>query len=84
MHKNSLLPISLGLMLIAVLLVVFLSPPGETVLAFNQNNLIRVAEYVKWTANIITVVLHLCLNFGLKILRAKALFLSTCSHSHIL
>ncbi|NLM51394.1 MAG: hypothetical protein GX197_01005 [Firmicutes bacterium] len=44
MHKNSLLPISLGLMLIAVLLVVFLSPPGETVLAFNQNNLIRVAE----------------------------------------
>jgi len=43
-HKKTIFQVSLSLMLAAVLLIVFLSPPGETVLAFNQDNLIRVAE----------------------------------------
>ncbi len=33
-----------GLLIVAVLLTVFLSPPNETVKAFNQSNLIRAAE----------------------------------------
>jgi hypothetical protein len=33
-----------GLLFVAALLLVFLSPPGEPAKAFNQSNLIRVAE----------------------------------------
>jgi hypothetical protein len=43
-HGKSFIGKSFGLLFMVVLLTVFLSPSGETVLAFNQSNLIRVAE----------------------------------------
>lgn len=44
MHNKAIFTTSLGLLLMFVLLTVFLSPSGDTVQAFNQSNLIRVAE----------------------------------------
>jgi len=43
-HKKLLCRGATGIMLLLTLLFVFLSPPGEAVQAFNQSNLIRVAE----------------------------------------
>ncbi|MDW7651271.1 MAG: hypothetical protein SCK29_07840 [Bacillota bacterium] len=44
MHKKQFFGAGCGLFLMLLLLTVFLSPPGESVRAFNQSNLIRVAE----------------------------------------
>lgn len=44
MHKKSVWATSCGLLFLAMLMTVFLSPPGETIQAFNQSNLIRAAE----------------------------------------
>jgi hypothetical protein len=43
-HIKKSLTTGFGLLFMVVLLSVFLSPSGETALAFNQSNLIRVAE----------------------------------------
>ncbi|NLM46115.1 MAG: hypothetical protein GX200_04880 [Firmicutes bacterium] len=44
MHKRLFSRAATGVMLLAALFFVFLSPPGETIHAFNQSNLIRVSE----------------------------------------
>ncbi|NLN06476.1 MAG: hypothetical protein GX167_02525 [Firmicutes bacterium] len=44
MHKRLLCKAATCIMLLFTLLFVFLSPPGETIQAFNQSNLIRVSE----------------------------------------
>ncbi|NLZ93810.1 MAG: hypothetical protein GX922_07350 [Firmicutes bacterium] len=46
MHLNAKLYLRLGIsmLMMLMLLLVFLSPPGEVMQAFNQTNLIRVTE----------------------------------------
>ncbi len=44
MHTKLYLKLGVSILMILMLLVVFLSPPGEAIQAFNQSNLIRVAE----------------------------------------
>jgi hypothetical protein len=52
-HKERIWKTVAGLLFLAALLLVFLSPPGETVRAFNQTNLIRVAEVHEVDGNIL-------------------------------
>ena len=44
MHKKKFFGAGLGLLLMMAFLTVLLSPPGDAIRAFNQTNLIRVAE----------------------------------------
>jgi hypothetical protein len=44
MYTKKYLTTGFGLLFMVVLLTVFMSPSGETALAFNQSNLVRVAE----------------------------------------
>lgn len=44
MHKSYVWQVGVSMLLVFALFMVFLSPPGEAVQAFNQSNLIRVTE----------------------------------------
>ncbi|HZK25272.1 MAG TPA: hypothetical protein VFC74_07785 [Oscillospiraceae bacterium] len=44
MHKRYAWQVGVSMLLVLTLFMVFLSPPGEAVQAFNQSNLIRVTE----------------------------------------
>ena len=44
MHKLLVYRAGVALLLMLAIFAVFLSPPGDTIQAFNQANLIRVAE----------------------------------------
>lgn len=44
MHKNNYIRLGFSMLMMLMLLLVFLSPPGKVMQAFNQTNLIRVTE----------------------------------------